>query len=76
MAAPAVIDLAAHVEKKSVHGLNEIKGAGAAALLTGGIARSDTDAQLILCFPFSQTVKLTALVLDAPPAEAPTEIKL
>ena len=76
MAAPSVADLATHVDKKGAFGLNEIKGTGVSALLNGGIARSDVDAQMIMFFPFSQSVKLSALVLDAPADEAPSEIKL
>lgn len=76
MAAPAVVEVNAHIEKKGIYGLNEAKGCGALALLNGGIARSDVDSQLILCFPFSQTVKLSALVLTAPLDEAPTELRL
>ena len=76
MAAPAVVEVNAHIEKKGIYGLNEAKGCGALALLNGGVARSDVDSQLILCFPFSQTVKLSALVLTAPLDEAPTELRL
>ena len=38
--------------------------------------RSDADAQLIVFFPFSQTVRLSAIILDAPEGDRPTVVKL
>jgi hypothetical protein len=40
------------------------------------VCRSDADSQLLLYFPFNQTVKLAALVLNAPEGQAPTVLKL
>jgi hypothetical protein len=60
-----------------VFGINELRGSGAVNVLSSGTVRSDTDAQLILHVPFSQTVKLTAVSIEAPVAEeAPTILKL
>ena len=76
MAAPVMLDLLQHIEKRGVFGLNELRGTGVTSLLNGGIAKSDVDAQMILFFPFNQSVKLSSIAIDAPLEEAPTELRL
>jgi hypothetical protein len=70
-------DLSAHIEKKGVFGINLVPGCDPAGFFTGGTLRSDTDAQLIIFFPFVQTVKLASIVLEAPTSEdVPTLVKM
>jgi len=71
-------DVTEHVLRKGVFALNN--STDAAHVFQGGatlVCRSDADAQLILCVPFSQTVRLTGLAVGAPlGAEAPATLKI
>ena len=40
------------------------------------VVRSDADSQLLLAIPFNQTVKLSAIIIDAPAEQRPTVAKL
>jgi hypothetical protein len=72
-------DVAEHVNKKGCFCLNEMKQHSHANLFVGDrrlVVRSDVDGQLLLHVPFTNTLRLSGLQLDAPDGEAPTRVKI
>ena len=72
-------DVSEHINKKGVFCLNEMRAHSQANLFVGDrrlVCRSDVDGQLLLHVPFNNTLRLSALQLDAPADEAPTLVKV
>lgn len=72
-------DATAIIDKAKVVALNE-KVAGSHEHLWAGdttnACRSDADATLLLLLPFREMLRLSAIVVDGPAADAPTTVKV
>lgn len=72
-------DLVAFIDLGKCSVSNAAAGADNAAVLlssSGGVVRSDVDAQLLITVVFKQPVKLTGVALRAVAGEAPSVLKL
>jgi hypothetical protein len=72
-------DVTALIDKANVFALNESVAASHSHLFEGDRTNhvlSDADASLLIFVPFRDPVRLSAVVIDAPPALFPTSVKL
>ena len=72
-------DLTSLVETSRVFALNESVAGSHSHLWAGDRTNaviSDADATLIIFVPFREPVRLSSIIIDAPPASAPTSVRL
>ena len=72
-------DLTSLVETGRVFALNESVAGSHSHLWAGDRTNavvSDADATLIIFVPFREPVRLSAIIIDAPPATSPTSVRL
>ena len=72
-------DLTSLVERSRVFALNESVSGSHSHLWEGdrtNAIHSDVGASLIIFVPFRESVRLNAVIIDAPPSTAPTSVRL